>query len=372
MQPIFQSDFKIPENDEVPFEARQAVLEHIHASHQSSAKEIGSNARKFLQIVEKRTKALEDLLGRKKYQRLREFVNEQRRLRAEKSQPAPGAEISDEETNSLRQQQKESSLKFLRDINISVDQLQAINSRFGKQIESLVSRPSGDQMGQLVLPADIPESIRQHKTNPWTVKKPPYDGWENLVYSWKYGGYSLSCNFYVDMSTGLTGSYNYLAIQNPGDFDGAQLRCDSTIAFWYKVPVTGLLEVWIEGQVGENTNSLRHSDEFGWSECSTEQEDFLVMKIVGGGGKTPGKVRESLVCFSNKNALDGYWFNHFLPSGNIYWAQLFSDIPYKAGEWVLVQAGTRTNNFNKSNDVEIDSSLLYKWFIKSVWVDSTG
>src|SRR5918997_1566368 len=123
MRPIFQSDFKIPENDEVTYEARQAALEHISALHQSRAKEIGSSGRKFLQIVEKHTKALEALLGSKKYQRLREFVNKQRKLYAEKFQPPGGAEISDEEIQSLRQQQREASLKFLRDINISPDQL---------------------------------------------------------------------------------------------------------------------------------------------------------------------------------------------------------------------------------------------------------
>lgn len=371
MRPIFQTDFKIPENDEVPYEARQAALEHINASHQSRAKEIGSGAKKFLQIVEKRTKALEALLGSKKYQRLREFVNEQRTLYAEKFQPPGGAEISDEEIQGLRQQQREASLKFLRDINISPDQLQATNARSGKQTESLVSRPADDQTGQLVLPADVPESIRQRKSNPWTVKTPPYQGWEATASGWSYG-YGSSANLYTDMSTGLSGSQNYLSNASAGDFDGALQLCDSTVAFWYKVPATGLIEVWVEGQVGEDTNVLTHWNEFGWSSCSTEQQNFLVMRIIGGGGKTYGAMRAALVVSFKKSALEGYWFNHFLPGGNIYWAQLFSDIPYKAGEWVIVQAGTRTSNFSKSDDVEIYSSLLYKWFIKSVWVDSTG
>ena len=108
----------------------------------------------------------------------------------------------------------------------------------------------------------------------------------------------------------------------------------------------------------------------GWSSSRVDQNDYLTLKA---DGPTSDEWRKSRMSwFTEVGYTDGYWDNHYLTDGGTYWAHLFTDTAFSAGSWVWVQVGTWTNQYTFANDVSVTSEASFKWYINSVWVESTG
>lgn len=58
----------------------------------------------------------------------------------------------------------------------------------------------------------------------------------------------------------------------------------------------------------------------------------------------------------------------FVTPGGVYSAQLFTDGPVPANQWVLIRAGTRSSDGSITNDMEINSLSVFKWFLQAVHV----
>src|SRR3990172_7989150 len=136
------------------------------------------------------------------------------------------------------------------------------------------------------------------------------------------------------------------------------------------MPSTGLVEVWIEGQSAASHHHLSLYDEFGWSDSFAYQRNYLTLQTSDG---VPDEQKTSQMSwFSETGYSDGYWDTHYLSDGATYWAHLFSGVSYPSGSWVYIQVGTRTLNNCFANDVSVYSTIHFRWFIRSIWVESTG
>jgi len=139
------------------------------------------------------------------------------------------------------------------------------------------------------------------------------------------------------------------------------------------MPTSGLVEVWIEAQSNWSHHHVSLWDEFGWSYSAFNQHNYLTLKASVGESASELQLAE-MSWFQGTGHTDGYWDNHYLVDGDIYWANLISDprIIIPAGAWVLVEVGMLNWNTAFSNDVSVYSTLDFAWTINHVSIHSTG
>lgn len=371
METIYNSQSEVASHTEVPFEARHAVIEQMKASEQADIKQTGEQASTAIQIRQEHREQIQKIMGADKYEQLRAYIAEQKQNQAKSMLPPHGPDMSIEELAKLDEKRKKEALTYIRELGVNVNQLKALGEQTRKRLADLVP-PAPTEQGKpviLVLPDDVPSDIRAGKANPWTIVHPPYPGWAWSYNGW-LSGFSFSPALFLNQTTGLVGNSDYLSDSDASDADVGYIEYLASVGFWYQMPSTGLVEVWIEGQSGSSHHHLSLWDEWGWSDSSTYQRNYLTLKATG--SSTSELRRSQMSWFYETGYTDGYWDNHYLTDGNIYWAHLFSDISFAAGSWVYVEVGMRNWNYCYANDVEVYSDVNFKWFIKSVWVESTG
>ena len=371
MQTLHSSQSQVGLHSEVPLETYQAVLEHLISAEQADVRRVGKVTRKIKLIEQKYKEEVRDLMGANKYKQLRAYVAEVKQAQAERLLPPRGPDMSVEELAGLHAQRREASQKFLNKLGVSAIDLAKLTKSYRRQLERLVPPPptlKGKPV-QLVLPADVPPAIRAKKTNPWTRVTPPYAGW-----AWNYNGWVAGFGFtptlYLDSAAGLVGNSNDLTDSDASDLDVGSVEYNANVGFWYRMPSTGLVEVWIEGQSAASHHHLSLYDEFGWSDSSVYQRNYLTLQTSDGVADEQ-KVSQ-MSWFWRTGYSDGNWDNHYLSDGATYWAHLFSGVSYPSGSWVYIQVGTRTLNNCLANDIEVYSTIHFRWFIRSIWVESTG
>jgi hypothetical protein len=151
-----------------------------------------------------------------------------------------------------------------------------------------------------------------------------------------------------------------------GDFDYASLDAFSEVAFGFEAPVAGIVEVLIDAQSTICTHDLRTEEEWGWSNSSTGQTNYLKFDILHPNVPEPSYAAMST--FSFKTDGDDTVHRENLVRGQHYFAHLFSSGPVPAGEHVVITVGTRSFDISGTNDVEIHSRSHFEWFINSVEV----
>ena len=373
MQTEHQSLTQLPYRAEVPFETRHAVLEERLSAEQAEVRRLGEGARRMNRaVLEYRDHAIR-LMGGHKYEQFRAYLKEQKRSRAKFFFPPRGAAMSQQEIDRFRAERTEESHRWLRDLGVDVRQLRELSQHTADAMMELVpATPTRDgKPVMILLPSEIPPEIRAHKTNPWTIVGPPY-GWA-WWYTTANDGFSFFPTLYLDAGSGLIGNISFLRDSDASDNDYGYTHYSTAVSFWYQMPTPGLVEVWIEAQSRGSHHHLSLWDEFGWSDSSVNQHDYLTLKATTGGSASEPQTSEMSSFFAHGQT-EGYWDNHYLTDGATYWAHLFSDprVVLPTGAWVLVEVGMLNFNSAFSNDVEVYSTLDFSWIIKHVHVHSTG
>lgn len=151
-----------------------------------------------------------------------------------------------------------------------------------------------------------------------------------------------------------------------GDYGAASMTVDSSIAFGYTAPSTGLIEVLVDAQNIMGRHRLSTSDEWGWSDGWTNQNNFLYLNLL-----FPSVPEPSLALMSNwftRQSSDATREFDNLVRGQHYFAQLISSGPVQAGQSVIIEIGSRTFDITRANDVETHSRTDFQWFLSSVEV----
>ena len=221
MQTDLTAQTNIALHDEVPFETRQQVMEHVAATEQSRIRETGQMATRAQSIVKGYQQRLTQLLGLEKYDQYRAHVLQQKQNYRQqymqtrqalllKSAEVPLGEIRQIEQQRLQEMKtahelrEREALSYLRNLGVDAARFQALRRETHEQLEAFVPGvPWHDGRPVVrILPQDVPESIRTGKTNPWTIYRPPYPGW-----SWYYNGWRAGFNFsptlFLDSNTGI-------------------------------------------------------------------------------------------------------------------------------------------------------------------------
>jgi hypothetical protein len=373
MQTEHQSGFKIPDRPEVTPEIRNAILDELVSAQHAEVKRAGEQAAKIQLIATEYRDGVRNLLGSANYERLRAYVEGQKQDRAAHLFPPRGPEMSTDDLDRLRREWREASLGYLEGLQISVDQLRESSQQAKSRLQAFdPPRPVRDgRPVMVVLPSDVPDEIRTHKTNPWTLVGPPY-GW-----SWWYDGSNAGFAFiptlHLNADVGFIGNNNRIDDSDASDNDYGYMKYATAVSFWYQMPTPGLVEVWIEARSEWGHHHVSLFNEFGWSDSMVNQHDYLTLKATVGGSASELQLAE-MSWFQENGHTEGYWDNHYLTDGATYWANLISDpnIIIPARSWVLVEVGVLNWNSAFANDVAVYSTLDFAWNIKHVSVHSTG
>jgi hypothetical protein len=118
------------------------------------------------------------------------------------------------------------------------------------------------------------------RRNPWVTFNPPFTGWQTGLDHGLVSGFSTGRQALLDPAAGLVGNIVTLDDGDASDFDTGSVIADTQIAFWYQAPIAGLVEVTVIGQCAEGRHELTVEDEWGVSDFSATQQNFLMMHVL--------------------------------------------------------------------------------------------
>lgn len=380
MIPVVSSDISVHNLHRFPAAAQrsaQAAVEERNQRLQAVARKRSSRAAK---VSAEASHRLRRLLGDDTWADLRALMQQERMNFRDLLQPPGGLESS---YDSLNRARKRKARNFLRNRDVRPEAIAAIAADYHAAITDVFTVEENVSPGfhlsnnldkwlslspfhDRALPWGVFVPDDSDDPHRWEVFRPPFFGFN-------FGFVPVhNDNFVVDRIHTLNPSVGDVGISitmeddDAGDFDYASGDAFSAVAFAFIPPTTGLVEVLIDAQCVEGTHRLDTEDEWGWSNSSTGQRNFLMLDVLHPNVSEPSYAEMS--AFDKETDDDESIVQEKLTRGAHYFAQLFSAGPVPAGQSVIVCAGTRSFDISGTNDVSIDSRSDFRWFISSVEV----
>jgi hypothetical protein len=270
--------------------------------------------------------------------------------------------------DSAKSKARENSLRFLKDATLEPGDLKPIHRRFSKEIDDLLSPTEPRVHGLEIVPeSQVPQGIRVRKTNPWTFRAPPYDGW-NWSYSWtRWGGHDPDLVNYLNVTSGSIGHRSEYQNYGAGDSDGLWLEFDTSVGVWYWPPHAGQVDLYIKARCVKGRYSVWLDDEWGWSDSSTWMHSYITANV------SPAIVdedrTESWWSHSWGNPDSHTYGGDVIAPDSILWFHLVTSDPIPAGAWTYIKVGTYDYRFAFLNDVSTDAIMRNWWYVEELWFD---
>jgi hypothetical protein len=169
-----------------------------------------------------------------------------------------------------------------------------------------------------------------------------------------------------DAAAGQVGVTATMDCDDADDIDFASVDTHVDVVMSFTPPVAGVVEVLIDVQNTLCSHDISTEDEFGWSDSSTGQTNYLSCNVLHPNVVEPSYAEMSTFAVSGND--DDSHHQENLDIGQHYFGHLFSTGSVPAGEALIVTAGTRSFDISGTNDVEIHSRSDFRWFIRSVEV----
>ena len=374
--------------DQFPFRRdmppdERAMLEQT-LGHQRELQQQAAEARrrKAAALAAAARARVRDAVGPDHWEALRALMRRQNVAFRELRQPPGGLTVPFGEANGARKAVVD---EFLRDRGIDSAKLRAIGQEFHEQLR-LVLTPQAGRVGpgshlaanleewlalsplhRHPLPWGAPPVVDLDDPHRWFLFRPPffflpYVGFEPVTSD----NFRANRQFAYDTNAGLVGVAATMDCDDADDFDYASVDVHCQLVMTFTPPVTGVVEVLIDAQSTLGTHDLRTEDEFGFSDSSTGQTNFLTFTVLHPNVVQPSYAEMSHFELTTDDDTSRHQEN--LTTGQHYFGHLFSTGPVPAGESVTVVAGTRSFDITSANDVEVHSASNFQWFINSVEV----
>jgi hypothetical protein len=282
-------------------------------------------------------------------------------------QPPAGLTANYDELNAKR---KANVQAFFDTLKVDTGRLRRIFAETRTAVQGLLAAPKADPGYASWLhdykgthPAKPDSSV---EASAWTAFRPPYPGFQRGFNPNNLGGFRVTGVHALDTTTGLVGHDIRLDNNDADDFDNGWAIADTQVAFAYRAPATGTVEVFIEARHGQGLHHLRVEDEFGTSDSSTEHFNWLMMHVIhpNVGGPAFGEMSHFLWNTDDTAVVE----RQFLAVGQVFNARLFSSGPVQQNQVVEIRAGTRGQDGSITNDMEINSLSAFRWSLETVWV----
>lgn len=369
------SRFYLSETDIVPFEVRQKVIAELHEDAKQQANKVLKDAKRLETLHDKFTVEMENLVGKMKYERFRQYVINQRASLLDEMRPQGGLSIPAREKKELYEKRNQKIRSYLKREGVSEAQIKRIAGRYKKRFARLDDKglPPKATPARLVPSSEVPKEIQKGKTNrrprglrAWQLYEPPFANW-NIYRAWfTRGFYADILEPELDIITGHI--YNkalLLTAWPPGDNDLGLAYTDIEFGFWYLTQHNGPIDVWIAAEANLVFHKLDIWDYAGWSDSHVSQHHYLTLRTDGSRSRS----------FANMSShwWDGYTDVHdvieLLTPGDTYWAHIHTPESFTEKTFVLLWFGSRTYNYCLGDDVNIHSYPIARWYIKQVYVD---
>lgn len=213
-----------------------------------------------------------------------------------------------------------------------------------------------------VVPVDDPDDPHR-----WFVFQPPFFGFNYQFACTTTEGYVADRVHVVDPPAGLVGYEATLKGNDENEYEFGALGVFSAIAFAFQAPVPGLVEILVDGQCALGHHHVKMVDHWGWSGSTTLQQNSLTMDVLH--PNTPESIQALMSDFRTDFDGDSVTVDReFLVPGQHYFAQGVTRGSVPGGAFVVVQIGTFGADTSKLDDLRVESSSQFRWFISSVQV----
>jgi len=201
-------------------------------------------------------------------------------------------------------------------------------------------------------------------SNPWVTHRPPFTGWQSGFDTGLINDFSFGRTELLHAESGHVGNILTLDCSAADNFSCGSIWADTQVAFWYRAPVTGLVEVNIVAHCGEARHFLHVRDEWGVSDYGVSQKSYLMMHAIHGNVRGPTYAEVSALRADGDLST---WRDeqHILP-GETVSATLASDSPVAAGDQFVIRAGSRSDDGIIVNDMAVTSRTAFSWFLSQV------
>jgi len=312
---------------------------------------------------------LREAIGEEHTDALRRRLHELQIAMRQRLKPPSGPDL---DYAAVHRERNEAASAFLRDRGVSEDRIRhaAAASRFPALRDPIVDARN---ISRVIAGGDVPPSVMHHITPApgWTIVEPPYGGWQQGWDPWTVGGFSWIPLQITQPEIGFVVNDILLFDFDASDIDIGQYTADAQIAFWFTPSTPGLVEVWVEAQCGKALHDLDLVDEWGVSDSSSSQNNYIMMHVLHPNVTGPSLSQTSWFLWNSDGDTE-HITREFVSPGDVAFHHLFSDGPVEAHQPVVVRVGTRSVAGSRTNDMEVRSTSTFRWFIRSVQLRTTG
>lgn len=352
--------------DGVPEGAFRAILEARMEARLADLRAENERARAVAEVRAEAERKLALEVGAEALEKWRRYVAAERRQKRLDRSRLSGADDYVEKDRELRARARATAVAMQKQLGIDRSRVAAVHGRANGRLRELgrIERESGP--GVAMMMRDEPDWTL---TPAWLQFIPPYATQDDYDEGWN-SGFSIVTSPHVNALVGQVGERVSLTNGDASDFDAAAVSRYSTNAVIFITPGTGPLEVWVEAQALETLHHADFVDEWGYSSASVAQNNYITMQTFTGGASVRREVETS--SFRITDRTDGKWTDRFIAPGETRWFQFFSDRAFQAGEIIWMDVGSCSYNFGLTNDVEVRSTIDFRWFLRQVLVRPTG
>lgn len=212
--------------------------------------------------------------------------------------------------------------------------------------------------------------------NPWTYRTPPYDG--SSGYDLKeYDGFEgrsdeLVVSHFESASTAEIGCKSFIGIEYAFSEEDSYCHTTAGSDVWisFLMPITGLIEIYVDLQSIETTYHGSIYDGFGFSDIDMYQKSKVYLEDVQPEGQTPERRYETLLDYRRDD--EGSWSGDVAWPGDYLYPHLYSMHSYAAGQLVTLKIGVEDEHYVDMNDMSCYSYLTNRWFVSKVALRSSG
>ena len=383
-------DHAIADTDGLPFSrdlppAQRATAASALAAQQERS--LSAQARRRRAADDAATTAreeLRDVVGLGLWTELRELMARERTAVRDLLQPPAGLRRSPAQLNADRRAAVDA---FLRKHDVDAARLAAVAASAQARLRAILAPTDLASTQGHFLPAELDTWLEltpwhnadlawgnavfdpgdPNDPHRWFVFTPPYFFLPSIGFDpISSENFRVGREWLFDAAAGQVGVIATMDCDDADDIDYASVDTHVDVVMSFTPPVSGVVEVLIDAQNTFCSHDIRTEDEFGWSDSSTGQTNYLSSNVLHPNVVEPSYAEMSTFSVSGND--DDSFHQENLAIGRHYFGHLFSTGSVPAGESVIVTAGTRSFDISGTNDVEIHSRSNFHWFIRSVEV----
>ncbi len=361
------SEWYAPVDHTVPEKDRRMAEEVANDYDRRTRDAAAVRNKKVSEIVERGDRKVRDLLGDANWQALRARIRDERMKFSDLLQPPSGLTADYDKLNGQRRANVQA---YFDSLKVDTKRLKAIFTETHTSLKDLLVPTKADAGHALWLHTDSGDEPAGSSTlndpHQWFAFRPPFTGFQMGFDPHSTGRFRVSRTHALDAGAGQVGHDLALDNNDASDFDNGWGIVDTQIAFNFRAPANGLVEILIDARHANGLHHLRVEDEFGTSDSSTTQLNHLMAHVLHPNVNGPSFATMSR--FEVRTDDTGVFDRQLLVLGQVYRARLFSNGVVSAGQVVQIRAGTRGEDGSITNDMEINSFTSFRWFLGTVWV----